>query len=140
MRPMLPRPGTSFPSYRVWAMRIVFETGKPKRRAARRHSRRRGCPAAVRCLVDEGRADRPVLLGLELADLVLAVDDDPQSDRLHAAGGEAAAHLVPEERAQLVADEAVEDPARLLGIDLLGIDRARMIEGLADGALRDFVE
>ena len=38
----------------------------------------------------------PVLLGLERLDLALALDDEPHRHRLHAPGGEAAAHLLPE--------------------------------------------
>ena len=89
--------------------------------------------------VELGR-DRPVLLGHERADLALAVADEPQRHGLHAPGREPAAHLVPQERADLVAHEPVEDAARLLGVDLLRVDLARVLEGLLDGAFGDLVE
>src|SRR5262249_29321771 len=83
---------------------------------------------------------RPVLLGDERLDLTLTLDDDPHRDALDATGRETAAHLVPEQRADLVADEAVEDPARLLGVDLVPVDLARVLERVQDRLLRDLVE
>ena len=46
----------------------------------------------------EAAVQRPVLLGHEAADLVLAVDDDPQRHRLHPAGRDAAGHVAPQGR------------------------------------------
>ena len=82
----------------------------------------------------------PVLFGRELLDLVLAVDDQLQGDRLHASRAQAAPHLVPQERADLVADEPVEHAARALRRNHLLVDRARMVERLLHRPLRDFVE
>ena len=65
----------------------------------------------------EQRLERPVLAGGERADLALALDDQAHGDRLHAAGRQAAADLARQQRAERVADEAVDDPARLLGVD-----------------------
>jgi hypothetical protein len=84
--------------------------------------------------------DGPVLLGHEGPDLALAVADELERDRLHAPRGEAAADLLPEDGAHLVADEPVEDAPCLLGVDLLGVELARVLEGLLDRALRDLVE
>ena len=44
------------------------------------------------------RAHRPVFAGAERLDLHLAVDDDPERDRLHAAGGFRAGQLAPQDR------------------------------------------
>jgi hypothetical protein len=73
-------------------------------------------------------------------DLALAVADEPQRDRLHAARGEPAAHLVPEDRADLVAHQPVEDAPGLLRVDLLLVDLAGVLERVLDRALRDLVE
>ena len=51
------------------------------------------------------------------ADLALALDDQPQRDGLHAAGGKSAPHLVPKQRRNLVSDQPVEHAARLLRLD-----------------------
>jgi hypothetical protein len=84
--------------------------------------------------------EAPVLLGDERADLVLAVDDHPQRDRLHPAGGDARRHRAPQHRRQPVADDAVHGPARLLGVDERGVEVARRLEGRPDGRLGDLVE
>ena len=74
----------------------------------------------------EPRRDVPVLLGDERVDLALAIADQLQRDRLHAAGAQAAADLVPQQRADLVADQPVEDAARLLRVDHLLVDVRRV--------------
>ena len=74
------------------------------------------------------------LLGQRLLlDLQLAVADEAQGDGLHAAGGEPLGDLLPEQRAELVADQAIEDPARLLGVDAIHIDLPRFFESLLNG-------
>jgi hypothetical protein len=72
----------------------------------------------------ERRRDRPVLDRQERADLALALDDQAQRDRLHAAGGQPLLDRLPEHRAGLVADQAVQDATGLLGVDLLHVDLA----------------
>src|SRR5206468_4542540 len=84
--------------------------------------------------------DRPVLLGREGADLALALADDADGDRLHAARREPAAHLVPEQRRELVADQPVEDAARLLRVEAVLVELAGLLERLEDRLLRDLVE
>ena len=63
---------------------------------------------------------------VKAADLALALDDEPDRDRLHATGRQATLDLLAEERAQRVADEAVDDAARLLGVDEVHVDLARV--------------
>ena len=86
------------------------------------------------------RLERPVLAGGEGADLALALDDQAHGDRLHAPRRQAAADLARQQRAQRVADEAVDDAAGLLGVDEVAVDVARAGERLADRALGDLVE
>ena len=88
----------------------------------------------------EDRLDRPVLARREAADLALALDDQADGDRLDAPGRQAALDLLAEERAQRVADQAVDDAARLLGVDEVHVDLARVGERLLDRRLGDLVE
>src|SRR5213592_2943478 len=88
----------------------------------------------------EPRLDSPVLLGREGADLALPLADDADRDRLHAPRREPAAHLVPEEGRELVADQAVEDAARLLRVEAVLVELAGVPERLEDRLLRDLVE
>ena len=88
----------------------------------------------------EDRLDRPVLAGGERIDLALALDDEPDRDRLDAAGRQAAADLARQQRAERVADEPVDDPAGLLRVDEVAVDVARVGERLADRRLRDLAE
>ena len=55
--------------------------------------------------------------------LALALDHEARRDRLHATGGEARHDLLPEDGRDLVAVEAIEDPARLLRVDEPLVDR-----------------
>ncbi len=93
-----------------------------------------------RRLASEASVERPVLDRDERQDLALPLGDESDGDGLHASGREAAAHLFPEERRQLVPDEAIEDSARLLRIHLVRVDLARLQERRSDRALGDLVE
>ena len=75
---------------------------------------------------DEDGLERPVLAGGEGADLALAIDDQPDGDRLDAPGRQPGPDLAPEQRAQRVADQPVDDPAGLLGVDEVLVDLARV--------------
>ena len=94
----------------------------------------------VAAVLGEPDVDGPVFLRLEGLDLALAVHDHAGDDALHAPGGQAGAHLAPQEGRELVADDAVEDAARLLRVDQVHVDVARLLHRLGDGVLRDLVE
>ena len=83
---------------------------------------------------------RPVFLRNKRADLLLAVDHHAGRDRLDASGGQTAPHLLPKERRQLIADETVENAARLLGVDQIRVDIARVGDSLLHGFFCDFIE
>ena len=83
---------------------------------------------------------RPVFLGLECLDLLFAVVHHAHGNGLHAPRGQAAAHLFPQQRRELIAHDAVEDAARLLGVHQILIDGAGLLDALADDLLRDLVE
>ena len=86
------------------------------------------------------RANRPVLFLDEGLDLALALHDEAQRHRLNATGGEATAHLVPQQGRHLVAHQAIEDAAGLLRIHQVAVDVAGVQEGVLNGLLGDFVE
>ena len=88
----------------------------------------------------EGGADRPIFLRLEDLDLALAVDDQAQRDRLHAAGGFGARQLAPQDRRQGEADEIVERAPRPVGVDQILIEPARMLHRLGHRRIGDRVE
>src|SRR5690606_34001558 len=72
-------------------------------------------PGVERTLVLlEMRGDRPVLLRDERADLLLALGDQPQCNRLYASGGEPAPDRLPQGLARRETDETVQDAACLL--------------------------
>jgi hypothetical protein len=64
--------------------------------------------------------------------LALALDDQAHGDGLHAPGREPRRDLLPEHRRHLVAEEPVEDAPRLLRLDELLVDGARVRERLLD--------
>ena len=75
--------------------------------------------------------ERPVFLRHERADLVFALADHAQRRALHAAGRQAAAHFLPQQRREIEADEVVERAARLLRVH----EVERQVARLGDGAL-----
>ena len=93
-----------------------------------------------RRLAPEPRVKRPVLDRDERLDLALPLGDETDGDGLHAPGREPAAHLLPEQRRQLVPHQAIEHAARLLGIHLVRVDLAWLQERRSHRAFRDLVE
>ena len=73
-------------------------------------------------------------------DLFLTVHDEPERDGLHAAGGQAPAHLAPQDRGQFEADETVQHAAGLLGVHQVVIDVAGIQDGVVDGIPGNLVE
>ena len=88
---------------------------------------------------EHGR-DLPVLLADEPLDLELAVADQPERHRLHAAGRAGARQLSPEHRRQREADQVVERAARQIGIDERRVDLPRIGHRLGDRLFGDGIE
>ena len=86
------------------------------------------------------RVHKPVFLRLKLLDLLLAVNHHARGDGLHAPRGQPLLDLHPEQRADLVAHQPVEQTARLLGVNELHIHRARLLDRALDRLFRDLVE
>ena len=78
--------------------------------------------------------------GLKMRDLVLALADHAQRRALHASGGQAAAHLLPQQRREIEADQVIERAARLLRIHQVQRQVARLGDGALHLALGDLVE
>ncbi len=72
--------------------------------------------------------------------LAFALHDEPEGRGLHAAGRQTAADFLPKHGGNEVADQAVEDAARLLGLDQTLVDLARVRQGFGDRRASDFVE
>ncbi len=91
--------------------------------------------------LDRERAlDVPVLAGAELHPGALALHDDPGGHRLHTARRQLRHDLLPQDRADLVPVEPVEDAAGLLGVDQGLVQLARVRHGLLDRGAGDLVE
>src|SRR5579872_5975705 len=102
-----------------------------------------GVEGVVRIVVSvrpQARAHRPVTMPHERFDLALAVDDQLDRHRLHASGGQAAAYFAPQQWRDLVAYQTIEDPARLLRVDPVHVDFARIFERGLGGAFGDLVQ
>ena len=88
----------------------------------------------------EFAADRPVFARLEGLDLEFAFADQAQRHRLHPPGRTRTGQLAPQYRRKGEAHQIVERPARLLGIDQIHVDIARMGDAFLHGAFGDFIE
>ncbi len=93
-----------------------------------------------RILSSEARVEGPVFFGAECLALALAVDDYPERHRLHAPGADSALDLVPQQRAELVAHQPIEHPARLVGVEQVVIELRGIGDRLFDGGGRDFMQ
>ena len=89
------------------------------------------------------RAEEEVCDGRERVYLALALDEKPERDRLDAARAESAVvralDVLPEEGRDLVSDETVEYPPRLLRVHARHVYVAGLRHRLEDGVLRDFI-
>src|SRR5580704_17820874 len=106
---------------------VVFVTVEPRLERRRILGRQTG-------------VEGPVLFGAEGLALAFAVDDYPERNRLNPAGADAALDLVPQQRAQLVADQAVEDAARLVRVEQVVIELRRISDRLFYSRRRDFMQ
>ena len=82
----------------------------------------------------------PELHRHEGLDLALFIDDEAHRDGLHPTGGETAGQLLPQERGDHVAHDAVEETTGLLGVDAMDVQLGRLGKRLLDRGLGDLVE
>ncbi len=93
-----------------------------------------------RAVMLKGGGHRPIFLGAERLDLALALDDQPQRDRLHPPRRFGAGQLAPQHRRERKPDQIIERAARAVSVDQIGIERARMLHRLGHGRLGNRVE
>ena len=84
--------------------------------------------------------DRPVFARREFLDFFFALHNHAQRRALHASRRQAAAHLLPQQWRQVEAHQVVERAPCLLGVDQVGRQLARVLDGFVDGALGDLVK
>ena len=83
----------------------------------------------------------PVFHRNELFNLVFAVADDAQGDRLDAPGAQPpVSKASAQERTQLIAHQPIQDPAGLLGLDLVPVDLPGLRDRPGHGLFGDLVE
>ena len=82
----------------------------------------------------------PVLLGLEGANLHLPLHHQPGGYRLHPSGGQAPADLLPQQRGELVAHDAVQNAPGLLGVHQVLVDGTGGGDGPLHHILGDLVK
>ena len=88
----------------------------------------------------ELRHDAVVGGRMEGDDFTLALHEQPYGNALHAARRERRPHLLPQHGRELEAHQTVQNAARLLGVDQIHVDRARVLDGVENRPLGDFVE
>ncbi len=86
------------------------------------------------------RLQGPVLLLNKFFNLFLPFTDQAKSHRLNPSGTETAANIAPEQGADLVPYEAIQDPAGLLSINPVHIDRTGMFECFLDRVFSDLIK
>ena len=93
-----------------------------------------------RLLAFHAGGDRPVFLFLERLDFPLAFDDHAQRHGLHAPGGNSAPDLLPQQRANLIAHQPVQNAARLLRVHQMRIDFAGALKSFPDRVARNLIK
>ena len=89
---------------------------------------------------EKRRHQRPVFPRDEALDLLLAIADEAQGDRLHAACRTRARQFPPEHGRKLEAHEVIQRASSQIGIDQRLVDLARVRHGMGHGILGDGVE
>ncbi len=88
----------------------------------------------------EERRDVPVFLSDKFPDFLFPVADDSHGNRLHAPGAQSSPHLVPENGADLISHQSVQDAPRLLGFVFVKVQLPGMAESGKHGVFRQVVE
>ncbi len=86
------------------------------------------------------RVQKPVFFADKCLYLFLAVNHHARCNRLHAPCAQALFHLAPKKRRELIAHDAVEYAPRLLRVNQVLVDCARVFYALGDNLFRNLVE
>ena len=98
------------------------------------------CRLSVGTVYGETRRHTVVAFTCERGDLAFALHDESHRHALHTTGRKTGAHFVPKHRREAETHQAVEHATRLLRIDQIQVNGARMLDGIEDGRFRDFVK
>ena len=88
----------------------------------------------------EAGIQQPILLAVEVPDLLLPIHHHAGGHGLNPAGGQAGLDLAPEEGGQLIAHDPVQNAAGLLGIDQILVNAAGVLDALGDHLFGDLIE
>jgi hypothetical protein len=88
----------------------------------------------------QGGFQIPVFRADEPGPFFFPLDEDLDRDRLNPAGRQFRGHLLPEQRAQRVAEQAVQNAAGFLCLDEVLVQLAGIFESLKDCLLRDLAK
>ena len=88
----------------------------------------------------QGYIQGPELLGLEILNLPLPFHHQARCHRLDTSCGKTAPDLFPQQRAELIAHDAVQDTPRLLGIHQVIVDVPGLFDAPLDDVFRNFVK
>ena len=86
------------------------------------------------------RVQRPVFLRDKRIDFIFPVGDDAQRHRLYTACAEATLDFFPQNRADLIANHAVQTPAGLLLVHQIHIDIPCFLDGSLDRTFCNFIK
>ena len=100
----------------------------------------RGGKGLSAALGNKLRVNRPVFLRLELADFVFSVHDDAQRYGLDTPRGKSSADFLRDKGTELIAHQPVENPPRLLRVDPVDVDAARMAHTVLHTCFGDLIE
>ena len=84
--------------------------------------------------------DRPILFRHEIKYLALSVANEFCRNRLHTARRKSSSNLCPKQRADFVAEQTVKHAPRLLRINKVPVNAARIFDRLLNDCLCDFVK
>ncbi len=82
----------------------------------------------------------PVFLRLESLYFRFPITDEPDGHRLHPAGAQPPAHGFPQQRADFIPHQPVEDPPRLLGVNPVLVNSQGRFQRLLDGLGSNLME
>ena len=92
------------------------------------------------CFFAQLRIQRPVFFGYKISNFFFPVSNNFYCYRLHASGTQAFSDFPPQQRAELITHDTVNNTACLLRVDFIQIDRTRIFQRVFDGAGRDLVK
>ena len=91
-------------------------------------------------LFAQGSGDTPVFFWHKGTYPSFAVTDQAECNRLNTASTGARLNTSPEQGTDFITNQAIKYAACLLGVEKVFIDRSRLLNGILDSPLGDFIE